>query len=235
MVFTVTDFADLTRLLAEHPEWQAELRRLILSEDFLALPAIVRELAEAQQRTEQQVSRLEQAMERLAEAQQRTEQRMEELAEAQRRTEQQVERLGIAAGQLQAAFGSTIEEEAESFFRDLLESKGYRLLSEPYSVALDGEVDVVMEVEDPAGEKVWAVLEAKARQGHRQVWNWAQRMKSAGWQQRLAEKGVTGPYLVYAYGIRIDPGAVHAAEQQGIGLLTGRGERVSPKGLIRPS
>jgi len=48
MAFTVTDFADLTRLLAERPEWQAELRSLILSEDLLALPVIVGELAEAQ-------------------------------------------------------------------------------------------------------------------------------------------------------------------------------------------
>lgn len=225
MAFTVRDFADLTRLLAERPEWQTELRHLILSEDFLALPAIVRDLARN--------------VDRLAEAQRRTEQRVEELAEAQRRTEQRVEELaeaqrglGIAVGELQRSFGSTIEEEAESFLQDLLEGKGYRLLAEPFSVGLDGEVDVVMELEDPTGERVWAVLEAKARQGHRQVQDWAHRMKSAGWHQRLSQKGVTGPYLVYAYGIRIDPGAVRAAEEHGIGLLTGRGERVSPKGLI---
>jgi len=65
------------------------------------------------------------------------------------------------------------------------------------------------------------------------VRRWGQRMKSSGWQQRLAENGLTGPYLVYTFGIRIDPGAVRAAEEQGIGLLTGRGERVPPKGLIR--
>ncbi|MFQ5594166.1 MAG: YraN family protein [Anaerolineae bacterium] len=247
MAFTVTDFADLTRLLAERPEWQAELRRLILSEDLLALPAIVgelaeaqRELAEAQRRTEAQVQTLAARVEELAEAQRRTEAqvqtlaaRVEELAEAQRRTEQRVDGLATAVGDLQRAFGSTIEEEAESFVRALLEEKGYRLLAEHHSLALDGEVDVVMELEAPTGERVWAVVEAKARLGYRQVRGWGQRMKSAGWQQRLAAEGVPGPYLVYAYGIRVDPGAVAAAEEQGIGLMTGRGERVPPEGLIR--
>ncbi len=218
MAFTVTDFEDLTRLLADHPEWQAELRRLILSEDFLALPGIVRELAEAQRE--------------LAEAQR-------ELAEAQRRTETQLQALttrvgGMATevGNLQRAFGATIEEEAESFVRALVEERGYRLLATHHSVVIDGEVDVVMELEAPTGETVWAVVEAKARLGYREVRSWGQRMHSSGWQQRLVAEGVTGPYLVYAFGIRVDPGAVAAAKEQGIGLMTGHGEQVAPEGLI---
>ncbi len=53
-------------------------------------------LAEAQQRTEGRMDRVEAALERLAEAQQRTEQRVEELAAAQQRTEQRVEELAAA-------------------------------------------------------------------------------------------------------------------------------------------
>lgn len=71
MAFTVNDFADLTRLLAAHPEWQAELWRLLLADDFLALPAIVRELAEAQKRAEQHLGKLEAAMLELTEEQRR--------------------------------------------------------------------------------------------------------------------------------------------------------------------
>ena len=96
MVFTVRDYHDLVTILTQNPEWRAELRRLLLSEDLLALPEtvknlsrIVEELAEAQRRTEQRV-------EELAEAQRRTEQRLEELAEAQRRTEQRVGELTVA-------------------------------------------------------------------------------------------------------------------------------------------
>ena len=59
MAFTVRDFRDLIQLLEQHPEWRADLRRLVLTEELLELPAIVRELAErvdrlaaAQQRAE---------------------------------------------------------------------------------------------------------------------------------------------------------------------------------------
>ena len=48
MAFTVQDYHDLVRLLSEHPEWKSELRKLLLSGELLTLPAVVRELAEAQ-------------------------------------------------------------------------------------------------------------------------------------------------------------------------------------------
>src|SRR6266478_207140 len=59
MAFTVQEFHDLVALLTQHPEWQAELRRLVLTEELLALPQIVHDLAEAQQRTERQIVRLQ--------------------------------------------------------------------------------------------------------------------------------------------------------------------------------
>ena len=46
MSFTVDDFQDLLRLLAEHPEWQAELRRHVLTGELLTLPALMRQLTE---------------------------------------------------------------------------------------------------------------------------------------------------------------------------------------------
>ncbi len=38
MAFTVEDFRDLARILEERPEWRAELRRLVLTDELLALP-----------------------------------------------------------------------------------------------------------------------------------------------------------------------------------------------------
>ena len=38
MAFTVQDFHDLIALVTQHPEWRAELRRLVLTEELLALP-----------------------------------------------------------------------------------------------------------------------------------------------------------------------------------------------------
>ncbi|MBI3913908.1 MAG: hypothetical protein HY327_06950 [Chloroflexi bacterium] len=105
--FSVQDYYDLTRLLAEHPEWRAQLRQLVLSDELLTLPALVRELTEAQKRTEQRVEELaeaqvrtEQRVEELMEAQARTEQRVEELVEAQKRTEQRLDVLTLRVQEL---------------------------------------------------------------------------------------------------------------------------------------
>ncbi|MCL6509675.1 MAG: hypothetical protein K6U78_03210 [Anaerolineae bacterium] len=123
MSFTVNDLQDLTRLLATHPEWLSEVRRLVLTKELLSLPDIVRELAEAQRRTEER-------LEQLAEAQRRTEERLEQLAirldqlairvdqltarveqlaEAQRRTEERLEQLSIRVEQLAEAQRRTEE------------------------------------------------------------------------------------------------------------------------------
>ncbi len=124
MAFTVRDFKDLLRILEEHPEWRNELSKVLLPEDFVRVPRLVRrmavgmrglvkaqrgteerlgrleavvaELAEAQRRTEERLGRLEAVVAELAEAQRRTEARVEELAEAQRRTEARVEELAEA-------------------------------------------------------------------------------------------------------------------------------------------
>ena len=59
MAFTADEFHDLVRIVEAHPEWRAELRRLVLTDELLALPeqvgALTREvtaLAVSQQRLE---------------------------------------------------------------------------------------------------------------------------------------------------------------------------------------
>ena len=104
MSFTVEDFHDLIELLAQRPEWRAELRRHVLSDDLLELPALVRQLVEAQARAEARLEgvearldRLDAAVQALAEAQTRTELQIAELATSQRRLE---DRQGTMAGRL---------------------------------------------------------------------------------------------------------------------------------------
>lgn len=58
MPFAVEDFQDLLRLLDQHPEWQAELRRRVLTEELIELPALVRGLTEGQTRTDKQIAAL---------------------------------------------------------------------------------------------------------------------------------------------------------------------------------
>ncbi len=134
MPFRVQEFRDLIRLLEERPEWRAELRRLLLTDALLALPDLVRELveaqrrseerlsrlAEAQQRTEARVGRLEEAVAGLAEAQQQTEARvgrLEEavaaLAEAQQQTEARVGRVEEAVAALAEAQSRTERQVTE--------------------------------------------------------------------------------------------------------------------------
>src|SRR5436309_5875019 len=51
MPFTVEEFRDLVRILEEKPEWRAELRRHVLTEELLSLPEQVAALrAETERR-----------------------------------------------------------------------------------------------------------------------------------------------------------------------------------------
>jgi phage shock protein A len=132
MPFNVEDFQDLIRLLQERPEWRADLRRLVLTEELLGLPELVRELVQAQQRTEVRVGRLEEALIALTEAQQRIEVRvgrLEEaliaLTEAQLRTEVRVGRLEEAQQRTEVRVGQLAESveslraETERRFQEL--------------------------------------------------------------------------------------------------------------------
>ncbi len=85
---------------AEAIEEDLRAKLAVRREDFEALQATIRELTDAQGRSEQRLDRVETALVELAEAQKRTEQRVEELAEAQKRTEQRVDRLEIAVTEL---------------------------------------------------------------------------------------------------------------------------------------
>jgi cell division protein FtsB len=58
MPFEPRDFQDLLRLLREHPDWREELRALLLTQELLTLPGLVRELAEGQERLTETVAQL---------------------------------------------------------------------------------------------------------------------------------------------------------------------------------
>jgi hypothetical protein len=63
VAFTIEDFKDLIDLLEQHPEWRAELRRHVLSDDLLELPALVRQLVDAQARAEARLEGVEERLE----------------------------------------------------------------------------------------------------------------------------------------------------------------------------
>lgn len=98
MAFTVADFQDLLGLLAQHPEWQAELRRRLLSDELLELPAVVRQLADQLGQLTARVDQLAARVDQLAEGQARISDRLE-------RIEAAIERLIEAQGQTESRVG----------------------------------------------------------------------------------------------------------------------------------
>jgi len=89
----------------------------VTREDFNELKEIVKELAEAQKRTEERLNELAEAQKRteerlneLAEAQKRTEERLNQLAEAQRKTEERLNQLAQRVDELAEAQKKTEEE-----------------------------------------------------------------------------------------------------------------------------
>ena len=151
MPFTVEEFRDLLRILEERPEWRAELRRLVLTDERLTLPELVRALVEAQRRTEEQVAALVEAQRHtearvgtledriaaLVEAQRRTEERVSSiedrlaaLIEAQQRTEAQIAALVEAQHRIERQIGALTEAQLQanrwivSLTNDMAEVKG---------------------------------------------------------------------------------------------------------------
>ncbi|MCS6907577.1 MAG: hypothetical protein RML93_06810, partial [Anaerolineales bacterium] len=186
------------------------------------------ELAEAQKRAEERLTRLETTVAELAEAQKRAEERLArlettvaELAEAQKQVISQLARL-------ENRIGVSVEREAADAFAYTLRQKGYQLLEGPLNVPLDGEIDVLYRIADATGNQLTAVLESKLRLSYSAVENWAQRMRSVEFRQRLSQAGYPGPYLVYVYGVSIQPSAYDALKRFGIGLITDRGEWIDP-------
>ncbi len=138
MIDTLKIFEELKQALGEEPARKlarvlttlyTDLQNTATRQEFAELREVVRDLVEAQKRTEARI-------EELAEAQTRTEARIEELAQAQERTEQRLEQLTIRVDQLAEAQRKT-EEEVRLLARQMRETRqqlgglamtvGYRL------------------------------------------------------------------------------------------------------------
>ncbi len=113
MAFTINDLNDLLRILREQPEWLAEVRRVLLTDELLKLPDLVRELVEAQRRTDERLAEFQQRIERqMAEFQQRIERQM---AEFQQRIERQMAEFQQRIEQQMAEFQQRIERQIAEF------------------------------------------------------------------------------------------------------------------------
>jgi len=86
LIQNITSFGDVIRLLETHPDWRADLLRVLLTDDFLDLPRHVSRLTE-------QVSQLTLNVQTLVEVQRRTEAQLTTLTEIVQRQSVDVGRL----------------------------------------------------------------------------------------------------------------------------------------------
>ena len=146
MPFTIEDFRDLVRILEEKPEWRAEMRRLILTDELLALPERVErgflELTEAAKRHDEQI----------AEMRAETDRRFAELIAEIERFRQEVDQkfaavivtLKVHGDQIGALKGLSLErhyaDHAPSYFRQIVR-RLHKLSSEDLAAIADDAVD----------------------------------------------------------------------------------------------
>ena len=226
MAFTVEDYRDLVQLLSEHPEWRSELRQLLLSDELLTLPEIVRELAKAQQRAEERLanvedrlSRIETAIQHLTEQVAELTREVRELTENQQRIDNTVGRLkgeslewsyrnkiygyfGYLMRRLKVVDLSTIDEALETTlapgeFRDV-----FRL-----DLLATGQLR-----ESPGGPEVWLAIEISSVVDSNDV--------DRAWRRASLIRRAGPLVLPVAAGERTTAGAETAARNQNVVLMT---------------
>src|SRR6266702_254198 len=162
--FTIEDFRDLVRILEEKPEWRAEVRRLILTDELLALPERVErgflELTEAAKRHDEQIAEMRAEMDRrFAETDRRfreliaeMDRRFGELIAEMERLRQEVDQkfavvivtLKVHGDQIGDLKGMSLERQyadhAPSYFRKIVR-RLHKLSSEELAVIVDDAVD----------------------------------------------------------------------------------------------
>jgi predicted RNase H-like nuclease (RuvC/YqgF family) len=133
MAFTVSDFNDLLRLLEEHPEWRAELRRVLLGIEILELPTVVARLAAAVEKlteevrhltermdaVESRLERVESGLERVETVQEQMLGRLDQLESGQQRLEAGQQRLEGQQQRMQGTLDQLVGSDLERKFREL--------------------------------------------------------------------------------------------------------------------
>jgi hypothetical protein len=155
----IKDFHDIIHLLEEHPEWRADLRRVLLTDDLLDLPhqvghlvnaqthteAQIAELAVAQHRTVEQVTMLTSQVDGLARQMTTLTAQVAELTEVQRRTETQLvavtdnmRRMGDDLGALKGRdLEHTYREKAAVYFDTVIQDPHALSFADLYSLLDD--------------------------------------------------------------------------------------------------
>ncbi len=235
------EIADIRAILAEVLEVQNRH-----SQEIADIRAILAEVLEVQNRHSQEIADIRAILAEVLEVQRQHSQMFVEVLEVQRRHSEMfvevmevqrqhshaIEELRTQIGNLTEALGLNLEEQAEDILLFVMEQKGWRLVRGPYSLALNGQIDLVATYENAEGQPFTVLVEVKMRLSRKAVDAWAHRVRSEGFQKRLRQRGFLPPYYPYVFGFRVDVAADEAARRSGIGLITSRGVIQEPEVIL---
>jgi len=230
MAFTVSDLEDLIQLLEQRPELKQMLRAVLLTEELLNLPQLVAQLVQIQRQQAQELEAIRaEFRSEIGALRSELEATRDELRN-EFRTQLEATRAEFRSefARFTTKLGLEIEEEASEVLLWVMEQKGWRQVEGPYTLSMNGEIDVVAVFENEQGQRITVLMEVKLRLNRRTVEAWANRVRSEGFRRRLHRHGLTPPYWIYLFGFRIDRTAAKRAEQRQVGVMTTRGEMFPP-------
>lgn len=142
-----------------------------------------------------------------------------------------IDDLRTEVGRLSQIVGGTVEEDAASVVRTVLEGHGARLEADPHGVAFNGALDVLANEEldvlatavEDSGTTLSVLVEAKVRLRPADV-----RKFAVAYPSLVERLGLRGDHVGYVYGLRVYAGAEEAAREVGLGVLCPDGERLAP-------
>ncbi len=234
--------------LRHDPAFREEVRNLVLPDELLTLPSLVAENGRQIGKLQVAVSELQVAVSELQVAvaglQASFAGLREEVAANGRRIDRlqsdfrdlrgefddlrsdmnrKIDDLRTEVGRLSQIVGGTVEEDAASVVRTVLEGHGARLEADPHGVAFNGEMDVLATAVEDSGTTLSVLVEAKVRLRPADV-----RKFAVAYPSLVERLGLRGDHVGYVYGLRVYAGAEEAAREVGLGVLCPDGERLAP-------
>lgn len=218
--------AKFLELLDRDPAFREEVRRKLLSEELLALPE---RMEQFRREMEEAIARLRQEMNeqfrRVWEVIEQNNRQIAALTVRMERVEEQMEKhteelrsISQSIGRMQERWGLLHEDLAEDQMPYILE-RSQRIVRRIAKVQYDGEVDLVLEVEEANGFRFTLVLEVKGRVfSSRPFEQILQRLADADFLNWLRREGFPEPYVPAVFAMALYGRIETVAQDLGVGL-----------------
>ena len=228
------DWDEFVRRLREDAAFRDEVRRQVLTEDLLNLPAVVSRVLNLQGQTLEAVRGMAAAVEafvgEVRTAFGRVEAQIASLAEQVRTLAKKTDDMDRTLSRHGQFVGVALEDRARDFLLRWLPTRSLRLLTPLYRVAQGNwESDGVAEAEDPKG-RVWLLVEVKGRLDRGDIRRFARKIRSSKVRAILRSSlGVRGRVQPWVWAAVLGWSAEEEARKAGVGLIEPRfGALVEP-------